>query len=73
VECQSASETGTRPRPGEGGRIVDENDSGEPGIALPRDEGREPGGDCRRCVGSLGEGTRCAGEPGLDTGPELLA
>ena len=64
---------GTRPRLGDGGRIVDENDRGDAGVALPRDDGREPGGDSRSRVGSLGEGTRCTGEPGLDSGRELLA
>lgn len=43
-----------------------EKDRGEAGRGLPRDEGREPGGDSRIRVGSLGEDVRGKGEVGLD-------
>lgn len=70
VECQSASVTGTRP--GDGGLTVVEKDKGEVGRVLPREDGRELGGDSRSRVGSFGDGTLCCGEPGLDGGRELL-
>ena len=52
VECQSASDMGTRPRPGEEGWNVVEKDRGEAGRAPPREDGRESGGESRRRVGS---------------------
>ena len=53
MECQSASDMGTRPRPGEEGwNVVVEEDRGEAGRTPPRDNGREFGGESRSRVGS---------------------
>lgn len=65
VECQSASVMGTWR--GEGGLRVLDHASGEAGrAALPRDEGRDAGGDSRSRVGVW-----CSGELGLLEGREL--
>lgn len=70
VACQSAAATGMRPS--EGGWSVVEKDSGDAARILPLDEGREPGGEWCRCIGSFGDGAWCSGEAGLEVGCELV-
>jgi hypothetical protein len=70
VEYQSASVMVVRP--GEGGRMVEENGSGDAGRVLSLDEGREVGGDSRSRGGSLGDEARCRGELGREGVRELL-
>jgi hypothetical protein len=64
VACQSASVTGTRP--GDGGCKVVEKGSGEAGLVLPLDDGREEQGESRKRDGSFGDGARCTGELGRE-------
>ena len=59
---------------GEGGLIVVDHASGDAGrVALPRDDGRDPGGESRSRDGDFGEGARWSGELGRLDGRELLA
>lgn len=72
MECQSASVMGAWR--GEGGLIVVDHASGEAGrVVLPREVGRDAGGDSRSRDGIFGEGARCNGEAGRLEGRELLA